>query len=64
MIDTLLFDLDDTLLGNDMGTLPARLLRAAGADFAQAAGGERLVPQMLSRHPAMIANPIPSARLM
>ena len=64
MITTLLFDLDDTLLGNDMGTfLPAYFERLAGY-FTGAAGGERLVPEMLSATQAMLANMDPERRLI
>ena len=64
MITTLLFDLDDTLLGNDMGTfLPAYFERLAGY-FGGAAGGERLVPEMLTATRAMIGNTDPERRLI
>ena len=64
MITTLLFDLDDTLLGNDMGTfLPAYFGRLAGY-FTGTAGGERLVPEMLTATQAMIANTDPERRLI
>ena len=63
MITTLLFDLDDTLLGNDMGTfLPAYFGRLAGY-FATAAGSERLAQEMLSATQAMLANTDPERRL-
>ena len=64
MITTLLFDLDDTLLGNDMGTfLPAYFGRLAGY-FAGVAGGERLVAEMLTATQAMLANTDPERRLI
>jgi FMN phosphatase YigB (HAD superfamily) len=64
VITTLLFDLDDTLLGNDMGTfLPAYFGRLAGY-FAGAAGSERLVQEMLSATQAMVANADPERRLI
>ncbi len=64
MITTLLFDLDDTLLGNDMGTfLPAYFGRLASY-FSGAAGGERLVPELLTATQAMIANTDPERRLI
>ncbi len=63
MITTLLFDLDDTLLGNDMGTfLPAYFGRLSQY-FAGAPGGERIVPEMLAATQAMIANTDPERRL-
>jgi FMN phosphatase YigB (HAD superfamily) len=64
VITTLLFDLDDTLLGNDMGTfLPAYFSRLPRY-FAGTAGAERLVPEMLSATQAMLANPDPERRLI
>jgi FMN phosphatase YigB (HAD superfamily) len=64
VITTLLFDLDDTLLGNDMRTfLPAYFWRLAGY-FAGAASSERLVQEMLSATQAMLANTDPERRLI
>jgi FMN phosphatase YigB (HAD superfamily) len=64
VINTLLFDLDDTLLGNDMGTFLPAYFERLGAYFAQAAGSERLVPEMLSATQAMLANNDPERRLI
>ena len=64
MITTLLFDLDDTLLGNDMGTfLPAYFERLAQY-FAGVAGSERLIQELLSATQAMAANTDPERRLI
>lgn len=73
MIKTLLFDLDDTLLGNDMGTfLPAYLQKVsehfaaeilAGAPAGDADRLERLVPELVSAVRAMVANTDPARRL-
>lgn len=64
MITTLLFDLDDTLLGNDMGTfLPAYFQRLSGY-FSGATGGEHLIPEMLTATQAMVANTDPERLLI
>jgi FMN phosphatase YigB (HAD superfamily) len=64
VITTLLFDLDDTLLGNDMGTfLPAYFERLSHY-FAEAAGSERLIQELLSATQAMAGNTDPERRLI
>jgi len=64
VINTLLFDLDDTLLGNDMGTFLPAYFGRLGAAFAATPGSERLVPEMLSATQAMMANQDPERRLI
>jgi len=64
VIDTLLFDLDDTLLGNDMGTFLPAYFGRLGAYFAGAAGSERLMQEMLTATQAMVANTDAERRLI
>lgn len=65
MISTLLFDLDDTLLGNDLGTfLPAyfqRLTQHIAADLNGQA--ERFLDELLNGLRAMMANTDPARTL-
>jgi FMN phosphatase YigB (HAD superfamily) len=64
VITTLLFDLDDTLLGNELSTfLPAYLGRLAQS-FTGSAGGEHLTREMLAATQAMAANTDPERRLI
>jgi FMN phosphatase YigB (HAD superfamily) len=69
VIDTLLFDLDDTLLGNDMATFLPAYFQGLGeyfapVDFAADGGSERLVPEMLTATQAMLASRDPEKRLI
>jgi FMN phosphatase YigB (HAD superfamily) len=64
VITTLLFDLDDTLLGNDNGTfLPAYFERLAHY-FAGSTGSERLTQELLTATRAMVGNTDPERRLI
>ena len=64
MITTFLFDLDDTLLGNDMDTfLPAYFQRLPD-EFADLPGAERLVREVINATRAMIGNTDPARVLV
>jgi HAD superfamily hydrolase (TIGR01549 family) len=60
---TLLLDLDDTLLGNDIGEFLPVYLKALGKHLAIHASPERLVPILLSATQAMIQNNRPDITL-
>jgi len=63
VITTLLFDLDDTLLGNDMGVFLPAYFQAVTEHFAGAPGVERLVRELISGTRAMIGNTDPARTL-
>ncbi len=56
MIDTLIFDLDDTLLINPIDRFLAAYLQALSAFLADYVPADRLVPQLLRSTQGMIAN--------
>jgi len=64
VITTLLFDLDDTLLGNDMGRFLPAYFQQVSEHFAGWQGVERLVPELVSATRAAIANTDPARTLL
>ncbi|MCC6187985.1 MAG: DinB family protein [Anaerolineales bacterium] len=64
MITTLLFDLDDTLLGNDMGVFLPAYFQTITEHFAGEPRAERLVAEMLNATRAMMANTDPARVLL
>ncbi len=56
MIDTLIFDLDDTLLKNPIDRFLAAYLQTLSAYLADYVAAERLVPQLIASTQVMIAN--------
>jgi FMN phosphatase YigB (HAD superfamily) len=63
VITTLLFDLDDTLIGNDMGVFLPAYFKLVTQHFAGAPGVERMVPELINATRAMIANNDPARTL-
>lgn len=63
MSRTLLLDLDDTLLGNDIGEFLPVYLKALGKHLTLHASPERLVPILLSATQSMIQNNRPDLTL-
>lgn len=63
MTQTLLVDLDDTLLGNDMGVFLPAYLQALGAHLASYAPPEQLVRVLLASTRQMIQNDRPDRSL-
>jgi FMN phosphatase YigB (HAD superfamily) len=61
---TLLVDLDDTLLGNDIATFLPAYLRALSEHLAPYAAPEKLVPTLLKATRAMVMNDRPDRRLI
>jgi FMN phosphatase YigB (HAD superfamily) len=60
VITTLLFDLDDTLLGNDMGVFLPAYFQALTEYFAAEPGVDRLIDELLSATRAVIGNTDPA----
>src|SRR5574338_824835 len=56
---TLLFDLDNTLLGNNIDTFLPDYLRALGKHLSPYVAPEKMVPQLLHATKAMINNDSP-----
>ncbi len=63
MITTLLFDLDNTLLGNDMGTFLPAYFRALSGFWPASPGAPDVVAELLTATRAMIANTDPARSL-
>ncbi len=64
MITTLLFDLDDTLLANDMGRFLPAYFQQVSAHFAGWRGVERLIPELVTATRAAVANTDPARTLL
>ncbi len=60
MITTLLFDLDDTLLGNDQDTFLPAYFHKLAAEFADLPGGDHAVQETINATRAMIGNTDPA----
>jgi FMN phosphatase YigB (HAD superfamily) len=63
VITTLLFDLDDTLVGNDLGVFLPAYFQAVSEHFARDPHARRVVPELLSGTRAMLANTDPARTL-
>jgi CheY-like chemotaxis protein len=57
---TLLFDLDDTLLGNDLDTFLPAYFQKLAAEFADLPGGERVIQETVNATRAMMGNADPA----
>lgn len=64
MIDTLLFDLDGTLLGNDLNVFLPAYFAGLGAYLPAGADPQKLQAEMLNATRAMIANQDPARALL
>lgn len=60
---TLLLDLDDTLLSNDINTFLPAYLKALGRHMASYVAPERMVRQLLAATQVMVANNVPGRTL-
>jgi FMN phosphatase YigB (HAD superfamily) len=63
VITTLLFDLDDTLVGNDLGVFLPAFFQAVAEHFAAEPHAGRLVAEMIAGTRAILANTDPSRTL-
>jgi FMN phosphatase YigB (HAD superfamily) len=64
VITTLLFDLDDTLLGNDLDSFLPAYFRKLAAEFADLPGGDRVTQETVNATRAMIGNADPARVLL
>jgi FMN phosphatase YigB (HAD superfamily) len=64
VITTLLFDLDDTLLGNDLDTFLRAYFQKLAAEFADLPGGDRVGQETVNATRAMFGNADPARVLL
>src|SRR5690349_324082 len=64
VITTLLFDLDDTLLANDMDRFLPAYFQQVSEHFAGWRGVDRLIPELVMATRAAVANTDPSRTLL